>query len=584
MKQIFSYLKPYRYGMLLGFLIKTAGTFADLGLPYVLSYILDDIIPMKRVSMVILWGTAMITLAVLARTLNITANRMAAKVARDSIEQIRHDLFEKIFQLSGSQTDAFSIPSLVSRLTSDTYNVHHMIGMMQRLGIRAPLILLGGIIITFSLEPVLTLVMIAVLPLLVFVIITVSRKGIPFYTKVQKSVDGMVQTLRENISGIRVIKALSKTEYEKKRFYAINNELSEKELRAGSIMAITGPGMNILLNFGLTFVIVVGAYRVNNGVSEPGKIVAFLYYFTMILNAVLMINRIFVSYSKASASAARITEVLSAKEDLIVDKELAFSTEEAYIIFDHVSFGYHVNHQNEEKELPYQAIPKENKLCLKGIDFRIKKGESLGIIGSTGSGKTTIINLLMRFYDVMEGNIYIDGKNVRSYNIQDLRGHFGTVFQNDIIFADTISENIQLGREMSMKELESAAIDGQAAEFIAEKEGGFAYTASVKGADFSGGQKQRLFISRAMAAHPDILVLDDSSSALDYKTDAKLRGAIRDNYSDTTIIMIAQRISSIMQMDHILVLEDGEMLGFGSHEELLKHSEVYREIYHSQIG
>lgn len=574
MRMVFQYLRPYYGRMILGLIIKILGTLADLGLPWVMAFIIDDIIPLGRVSLILIWGGVMLLLAVAARTGNIVANRKASKVARDTVERIRHDTFEKIGNLSGAQVDQFTMPSLISRLTTDSYNIHQMIGMMQRLGVRGPIILVGGTVLTATLEPVLTLVLIGIMPILAYVVFTISRRGIPLYGRVQKSVDRMVQTVRENIAGIRVIKALSKTEYEKSRFEAVNEELVGRELKAGSVMAASSPLMNLLLNLGLTGIVIVGAFRVNAGASEPGKIVAFLSYFTMILNAVMSINRIFIIFSKSSASADRIREVLDAPQELIQEKTEEIEGDD-YIVFDHVTFGYHTKtHKESSKEA----------VCVEDINFRLKKGESLGIIGATGSGKTTIINLLMRFYDVDFGEVRVNGRNVKGYTLQTLRSMFGVVFQNDVIFADTLYENISFGRDIPPERVKEAAADARAADFIEDMEGGYEYRAAIKGANLSGGQKQRVLIARALAAKPDILVLDDSSSALDYKTDAALRLAIGKNYSDSTLITVAQRVSSIMQHDHILVLEDGRTLGYGTHEELLTSCPVYREIYESQMG
>lgn len=575
MKTILHYLKPYRMGMLRGFLIKVLGTFADLGLPWVLAYILDHVVPLGRIFPVLLWGIAMIALAVAARLLNIKANRMASKVARDAIEVVRHDLFHKIMYLSGNQTDAIGIPSLISRLTADSYNVHSMIGRVQRIGVRAPIILMGGILITFTLEPVLTLVLVSTLPLLAVLVYRVSKKGIPLYTKVSQSVDDVVRVMRENISGIRVVKALSKTEYEYGRFQEKNGKLAENEFKAGITMALSGPMMNLILNLGLTAIVVVGAYRVNAGNSKPGGIVAFLSYFTMILNAMMSITRVFVDISKATASADRIGLVLNLEDELLVwEEEGKAAAEEpiSRIEFSHVSFGYHAKSGGEEK------------LCLKDINFKIMPGESLGILGATGSGKSTIINLMMRFYDVNEGSVRIDGRDVRNYTPQKLREKFAVVFQNDTVFNDTLTENICFGREIEEQDMVRAAKDACAYDFIMEKEGGFSCEAAIGGANLSGGQKQRLLIARALSGNPKILVFDDSSSALDYKTDAKLRQAIRARYKESTIVMVAQRVSSLMNLDHILVLEEGEPIGYGNHEELLKDCEVYREIYEVQMG
>lgn len=565
MKKVFAYLKPYYTKMLIGLIIKITGTFMDLGLPWILAFILDDIIPTKKISLVLLWGAIMIILSVGARTLNVLANRMASKVARDATENLRHDLFQKILSLSGRQLNYFTIPSLESRMTTDTYNIHHMIGMMQRIGVRAPIILVGGIIITSTLEPVLTMILLGVFPFMAFIVYVVSKKGIPLYTNLQESVDKMVRVVRENITGVRVIKALSKSQYEKDRFSFINREVVDKELKAGTMMAVTNPAMNFLLNMGLTLVVLVGAFRVNSGASEPGKIVAFLSYFMIMLHAVMAITRIFISISKATASAMRIAEVLDTEEDL-ERMPIEPVSSEYHIEFDNVSFSY-------TKE-PF----------ITDINFGIKKGESLGIIGSTGSGKTTLVHLLMRFYDVDKGSIKINGADIRSLDKQELRSMFGVAFQNDVLFADSIYENIDLGRGLSREDVVRAAEDAQATSFIKGKENELDYKLTIKGSNLSGGQKQRLLIARALAGKPDILILDDSSSALDYKTDAMLRKAIRNNYKGTTSIIIAQRISSVMKLDKILVLEEGRMAGYGNHEELLRTCSVYQEIYQSQFG
>lgn len=566
--------------MIIGLIIKILGTFADLGLPRVLAYMLDYVVPGGDIGKVFLWGGVMIVLAVLARQLNIIANRRASRVAANTTQRLRHDLYEKINTLSGAQMDKFTVPSLISRMTTDTYNIHQMIGMMQRLGVRAPIILVGGICITATMEPVLTLVLVAVIPFLVVVVFGITRKTVPMFKKVQDKLDVMVNVLRENITGIRVIKALSKTNYERKRFRQVNDDLIDAELRASATMAASSPLMNVFLNLGLTAVVIVGAYRVNSGASEPGNIVAFLSYFTMILNSVLMVNRIFLNFTKSSASATRLSEVLTAEPDLVVltkenqsaDNSL-MNCQQEHIKFENVQFRYH----------------QTGELCLDGISFSLKKGESLGIIGPTGCGKTTIINLLMRFYDAQAGRVMIDGSDVRSIPLKALREHFGVVFQNDMIFADTVRENISFARDLSQEEIEAAAADACAAGFIetlgsGTEECSYEYRAAIKGANLSGGQKQRILIARAFAAKPEILILDDASSALDYKTDAKLRKALKENYADATTILVAQRISSVMSCEHIMVMEEGRIIGYGTHEELLENCEVYKEIYVSQMA
>lgn len=566
MSSLIKYLKPYIPKMSLGLLIKFTGTIMDLLIPWILAHLIDDIVPLKSVPFILLWGVMMIICSILAVVTNIIANRMASKVASKVTENIRYDLFTKISYLSSSQIDDFTIPSLISRLTSDTYNVHQMIGMMQRLGVRAPILLLGGIIVTLTLDPILTLVLLATLPFITFMVYYISRKGLNLYKTLQKAIDNMVRTIRENITGIRVIKALSKTDYEKDRFSKANENVVYYEKKAGLTMAITNPMMNLLLNLGLTIVIIVGAYRVNMGFTESGKIIAFLTYFTIILNAMLSITRIFVSISKGSASFQRIAEILNTPEDLMV-KENDHIESNYHISFDRVYFSYN-KHQN----------------TLTAISFNLKRGETLGIIGSTGSGKSSIIKLLLRFYEAKQGSIRINGTNINSISKDELYKKFGVVFQNDIIFANTIEENIDFGRGLSLTKISESTIFAQANEFVQNLSDGFNHNLSVRGSNLSGGQKQRILLSRALAANPEILILDDSSSALDYKTDALFRKSLYENFKDTTKIIIAQRISSIMHSDHILMLEDGIIIGYGTHEELLKTCKSYNKISKAQMG
>lgn len=574
MKKIFSYyLKPYYFRMAIGFLIKFTGTLMDLFLPWTLAYMIDTVIPAHEKTEIFLWGFFMILCSVLAAVFSVMANRMAAKVASSAIETIRGDLFEKVMALSSSQVDRITRPSLISRLTSDTYNVHQMLGRVQRLGVRAPILLIGGIAMTMALDPVLACILLATLPLLSIVVVVISRKTIPMFAVLQERVDRFVRLIREDIAGIRVIKALSKEAYERERFDRANREVVDWERKATVTTSITNPVMNVLLNLGLVAVILAGAYRVNQGTTEVGKILAFMTYFTIILNALMSISRLFIMISKAAASAARIVEVLDDEGELRFrgpeektengEKE---GTGEWFVEFEGVSFSYNKVENN-----------------LEDITFRLKKGETLGIIGATGAGKTTVANLLMRFYDADSGVIRVAGRDVRSMELHELRRYFGAVFQNDVIFEDTIMENIDMGRNLGRDAVMEAVLYARAAEFVEEK-GGVSKELDIKGANLSGGQKQRILIARALAARPEILILDDSSSALDYKTDAALRKELREHFAETTCVIIAQRISSIMGADHIMVLDEGRMIGYGTHQELMETCEVYREIGKSQMG
>lgn len=573
MKYIFKYIKPFLGRMLVGFVIKFGGTIMDLFLPMLLSIIIDDIVPTGSVKKILLTGGIMVVCAILAIVGNVTANRMAALVARNTTEKIRNDLFSRISYLSARQLDEFTIPSLESRLTSDTYNIHQMVGMMQRIGVRAPLLLIGGVTIAFTLEPVLTLVLIAVMPFIVTAVYFITKNGVPLYTLQQSETDNMTRVVRENTQGIRIIKALGKEDSEKVRFSNANLDLNKAEKKAALTMGLTSPLMNLFLNLGLVAVIAVGAYRVNAGISETGKIIAFTSYFTIILNALMSITRVFVNFSKGIASANRIGEVLDTPQDMEPDpsfkgKTYAENERIPKIEFENVSFSYN-------------GIKND----LENVSFKLYENETLGIIGPTGAGKTTLIALLMRQYDVDSGRILLEGKDIRSMSRDEISLKFGAAFQNDFLFADSLRTNIAFGRSLSDDELMYGIENAQAAEFVSQKPGGLDFELSIKGANLSGGQKQRVILSRALATKPEILVLDDSSSALDYATDAKLRQAIRENYSgETTSVIVAQRISSIKHADLILVIEDGRVTGSGTHETLMSSCELYKEISESQMG
>lgn len=564
------YLKPYYFRMSIGFMIKFVGSIMDLCLPWILAYMIDTIIPIKDKGQIYLWGLMMIVCSFLAVSFNIIANRMASKVARDTTEHIRNDLFEKVMYLSDSYMDTYTKPSIMSRLTTDTYNVHQMIGRIQRLGVRAPILLIGGIFVTLTLDPVLACVLIITLPFLAWIMIKVSQRSIPMYTKLQQSIDHFVRIVREDISGIRVIKALSKEDYERNRFENINHEVVGEEQKAGMLMAVIDPSVSVIMNLALVGVLIVGAFRVNSGLSEVGKILAFMTYFTIILNAMISISKMFVILSKAIASANRIDTILELEDDMEVVEALnTYADEQKYhVVFENVSFAYNKGEEDD----------------LKDISFEVKQGETLGILGGTGAGKSTIVSLLLRFYDVKQGRILINGRDIKSIPLQELRSKFGVVFQNDMIFEDTILENVNLGRDLSEEEIEEALLYARAKEFVDQKTNNLEEALDIKGANLSGGQKQRILIARALAAHPEILVLDDSSSALDYQTDAMLRQELNMHFKKTTKIIVVQRVSSVMQADHIIVLEEGRMIGYGRHEELLAQCESYRQISASQMG
>ena len=583
MRLILKYVRPWRRVIAAVMAVKLLGTVTDLLMPYVLEHLLDHVIPGAESGWpVAAWGGVMLGLTMLTRVLNITANRMSVKVARGSTYCLRRDLYHTALNLSGRQMDQVGLPSLISRMTSDTYNVQSFTRMIQTMGIRAPIMLLGGIGITLTMDAGLAMILCIMAPVMILLVIFVSWKGIPLYNEVQRRMDALVRRMRESITGIRVVKALGKEGYEQGRYAEANARMARQEIRAGVVMSLPGPIVTLFLNVGLTLVVLVGARRVNDGQTAPGVILAFLTYFNMILMGVMGLNRIFMMMSKANASANRIGEVLEMPEDMrrIAPEEAAEAPGAEALIFDHVSFSYDAGAPGESRG---QFLGEERQKCLKDISFRVPKGGSLGIIGATGSGKTSILNLLMRFYDPQEGHVFVFGQDVRAWDRDELHRRFGVVFQNDVIFADTIRENIVFGREVDAEGMIRAAEHAMAREFAEAAAEGYETRAAIRGANFSGGQKQRLLIARALAARPEILVLDDASSALDYRTDAQLRRALREHYAGTTTVVVAQRISSVMGLDQILVLHEGEMIGRGTHAELMASCAEYRDLYRAQM-
>lgn len=565
MKRLERYLHPYWGYILFTVFIKLSGSIMELLIPYLMEIMLDVKVPAGETSQIYLYGLLMLLAAALCLILNIQANRMSAKSSGNITLAIRHDLFVKLQSLSARQMDSLTISSAESRLTSDTYNVNQMLARIQRLGIRAPILLVGGIAMMMGMDTTLALVLIILLPLIAVVVYFVTKASIPLYTHQQTVLDRVVRTVQENITGIRVIKALSKTEYEKQRFHGVNQDLTSVEMKAGTITGITNPASTLILNVGLTLVVIIGAFRVNSGAIQSGVIVAFLQYFTMIINAMLGVTRIFVMWSKGEASAKRVADVLELTEDLVTLPGDAPEENAPHIEFRNVSFSY-------------TGIGKN----LDDLSFRLEKGQTLGILGPTGSGKSTIINLLLRLYDPDSGCILIDGQDIRTIPPETLRRKFGMVFQNDFVTEGTIGDNIRFFRDLPEEALTRAARNAQA-DYITQK-GGMDASVTVRGNNLSGGQKQRLLIARALASDPEILILDDASSALDYQTDANLRKALRSDYRNTTTVLVAQRISSLRHADLILVLQEGHVIGAGNHAHLMEACEEYRHLAITQMG
>ena len=555
--------------ILLTMVIKFIGTFLELLIPYVLEYIIDVVAPTKSLKMVLVWGGVMIVLAILCRLFNKTANQRAVTSASKNIYRLRQDLFEKTIYLSSDVIDHITLPSLISRLTSDSYNILSFMQSSQTLGVRAPILLLGGFIVTFSMDRGMAMILAVMAPLIIAIVVFISRKGIPLYTTVQKKLDEVVRIMRENISGIRVIKALGKEKRESHHFEMADKDMEKSEIKAGFTMALPTSIVKVFMNIGLVLVVIIGAVRVSEGTMKPGVILAFLSYFQMIMMGVLTLNRFFLMMSKANASSMRIKDTMDSISSLSIIEEESGNekAKEGYIVFDDVSFSYNGSSN-----------------AVSHISFSLERGKTLGIIGGTGSGKSTIINLMMRFYDPQKGNIFVDGKNIKSYELPSLRRHFGVVFQNDFIFHDTISSNIKMGRNISDEDMKKAAENAMAAEFIERYEEGYEHYSAIHGAAFSGGQKQRLLISRALSGDSPVIVLDDSSSALDYHTDSMVRKNILSNHKSSSLVIVAERVSAVMNADEILVLHNGEIIGRGRHDHLMESCDEYRDIYQTQMG
>lgn len=569
MKTLLRYLSPYKVYMSIYFLIKVCATLTELILPYMLSHILKNVVITQNMQQIAFWGVLMLFFSIITCIGNIIANRMVIKVTRNFTENIRRDLFAKMLRLSSAQTDRLTIASLESRVTSDIHNLYRFFAYAQRMGVRAPIIFLGGAIITMIMDSYLSTVMLAIVPFIFVATYFTARRSVPLWGKVQKSVDRMVQVVREDVQGIRIIKALSKDNYERQKYDAVNKELVKNDKHAGRVVNITWPLMGLLMNVGIIVVVALGAVRVQNNLSDPETVIAFMQYFTLISMSMHSFSYIFVKYSQCVVSARRVEEILLCENELELQEifECAKEDKEYIIEFENVNFSYNQKLNN-----------------VSDISFSLKKGQSLGIIGATGSGKSTLIKLLLRLYDVSSGAIRLNGKDIRTIPQEEMYAMFGTAMQNDFLYADTIYENIRFGRELTEEAIVKAAIIAQAHDFITSFADGYQHVLSQKATNISGGQKQRLLISRALASKPEILILDDSSSALDYKTEANLRKALNENLKDMTVITVAQRVSAVMSCDLILVMDEGRIIDMGTHEHLIENCIEYREIRDSQMG
>lgn len=565
MKTLTAYLRPYRALITVCLLFKTIASFCELFIPALLGYMIDEVVPKEDLGAVLAAGGVMLLLSLLTLLFHILGNRTAAKASGYVAHDLRHDLFLKTVNLDAPAIDAYGTPSLTSRLTTDTYHVTAFLARLFRLGVKAPITLIGGIVITLVLDARLAVALIATLPLVSLTVWVITRRATPLYYEEQTVLDDMVRKVDETASGIRVIKALSKTAYETDAFCRVNRRLEKKEVEAGRLLSLTKPLCDLLLNLGLCAVILIGTLlAAHTGFHAAGTLLSFMTYFTVILNNMIMMTRIFIQLSRCMASAERISEVLTTESRMPTLPAPHTAEEGAYLRFEHVTFSYN-------KRTPDLA----------DISFTLSRGETLGIIGATGSGKSTLISLLLRLYDPDEGRILLDGRDIRSYPYAELRRKFGVCFQYDFVPSATLAENVVFFRERSEEDLARALDTAQAASFVEKLSEGEETHIDSRGANLSGGQKQRLTLARALYGSPEILVLDDATSALDYKTDRDLRAALKKQAKATTIL-VSQRIATIRDADRILFLTDGRITGYGTHDELMATHAGYREIANMQ--
>lgn len=568
MKDTLKYLKHMKKRIALCVFSKSSAAVMELLLPLLLATMIDDIAPSENITMVVVFGVLMIICTTISIWGNLTCNRTAAKISRDVVEELRNDVYTKVFDLNISQLDRISISSSISRLTTDIQNIYQLIGTFLRMGTRSIILFIVGLIFAMAMDIRLSLIMFAMLPFVGASAFYTTRKGVKLNRKIQVANDELVNVTRDAVSGMMEIKGFNTEEKEAKRFEGVNENVRMKEMTTARIMSSLNPIINLILNLGMVCVVLYGAYLVQDGLTGSGEIIAFLSYLSIIAGALLAVNRLFIMTSRGMSSSARIKEILNMPEEKpkVTDKHGDFK--EDYLVFDGVHFGY----------------SRSSTLVLQNISFKLKKGDTLGIIGSTGSGKTSITNVMQNFYKPKKGSVFIDNINTAAVSEKEIHQKFGVVMQNDTIFSDSIGGNIALGRVVSEEQMWKALEIADLKTFVESKEEKLNFKIVGNGSNLSGGQRQRLLIARAIALEPEILILDDSSSALDYSTDAKIRKAIADNLNCTTVI-IAQRITSLMSCTKVLFIsEKGEQIGLGSHRELMYTCPEYREMWDIQTG
>lgn len=570
MLKLFRYLKPFRLAVIASLVMVMLRALVDLYLPRLTAEIVNIGVGNGDIPYILRVGGIMLGIAALGGVCAVLGNYCSAQAAAGFGRVLREKLFSHVESFSLHEFDLFGTASLITRLTNDIMQVQQVTMMSLRMLIMAPIMSIGGIFMAVSTDPTLSLIFVVAVPLLFLLVSFIGRKGIPLFQALQEKLDGLNLILRERLTGIRVIRAFNRDEYEKRRFHDANLDFTHTAMYVMRIIAFMMPVMMLVMNFTTIAIVWFGGIRIDLGYMKVGDLMAFIQYGMHIMMSMFALSMLFVMIPRASVSAKRINEVLETKPG-IVDAPNPQKADKmrGYIEFKDVTFSYH------GAERP----------ALKNISFRAGPGEVTAIIGGTGSGKSTISSLILRFYDVDSGSILIDGVDIREMTQAELRSKIGYVPQRAVLFSGTIADNIRFGKEdATMEEIRHAAEIAQAAEFIEKLPEKYDYWIEQGGINVSGGQKQRLSIARALVAKPEIYIFDDSFSALDFKTDAKLRAALKKETENATVIIVAQRVSTVMDADQIIVLDDGQIVGIGTHEELLQTNDVYREIVLSQLS
>ena len=576
MKKLLIYLKDYKKETVLAPLFKMLEASFELFVPLVMAQIIDVGIADGDKAMIIKMGILLIVLGIIGLTCSITAQFYAAKAAVGFSTGLKHALFSHIQSLSFSEMDTIGTSTLITRMTSDVNQVQSGVNLVLRLFLRSPFIVFGAMIMAFTIDVKAALVFVVTIPLLCIVVFGIMLVSMPLYKKVQAGLDKILGITRENLTGARVVRAFNKEEAEIQRFEEGNEALTGMQMFVGKISALMNPVTYIIVNGATIVLIWTGAIRVDAGYITQGEVVALVNYMSQILVELIKLANLIITVTKALACAHRIEAVFETRSSLVSGSGSAAEGK-----LGSVDAGIETAVRFEQVGLTYQNAGAES---LTDIDFSVKKGQTVGIIGGTGSGKSSIVNMIPRFYDATRGRVLVDGIDVKDYSLQELRGKIGMVMQKAVLFKGTIRQNLLWGKEDATEEELWRALEiAQAKEFVEAKDGGLDAKVAQSGKNLSGGQKQRLTIARALIRRPEILILDDSASALDYATDAALRKAIREMEGDMTVFIVSQRAASIQHADFIIVMDDGEIAGIGTHQELLESCGVYKEIYDSQF-